>query len=535
MKKIFLLTILLFTTIQSFSQNFIPFQGIATDGSGKVISSQKISLRISILKDNVNGSISYTETHSPSTDKNGLFQINIGTGLTNTNSFASIDWSTLNYFVKVEMDVLGGGNFQLISTTKLGAVPYALYSTRSQNPAIYQNVGNTADTLTIDDNVTICETQDGSWRQVFKLPQPTVSNGQLANRRNTTLLFNCKSSFSFIISKQNSNLRDDLQVSKGEYVLFFFDGERWMYYGGKTPQNDIRNNTYFGQNSLMKLTTGRSNQAFGSGSLSENTTGSNNIAIGAGTMSSNQTGNENIVIGFGAFGTSRTASANTVIGWRALEQFSTGTQNLTMGQFAMRTFQSGTANTAIGASALENIPSGNFNVGIGFSAGANNGNLPINFSTAIGTYSTVTTSNTMALGAKNYTLKWAFGRSTTDYALQVGNDTNDGNGAFLTKGGAWTNSSSRAFKDNFEDLSNSEILSKLSQLNIQKWKYKGTDETHIGPIAEEFKDLFNLGVKGDNEHIGTIDTSGIALKAIQALMEEIKLLKEKISALEKNK
>lgn len=520
---------------QSFSQNFIPFQGIAVDGSGKSVASQKISLRLSILRDNANGSVSYTETHTPTTDKNGLFQVNIGTGSSNANSFTAIDWSTLNFFVKVEMDVLGGGNYQLISTTKLGAVPFALFSTRSQNPAIYQNVGNSADTLKIDDNVTIVETQDGSWRQVFKLPQPTSSNGQLNNRRNSTILFNCKSSFSFIISKQNSNLRDDLQVSKGEYVLFFFDGERWMHYGGKTTQNDIRSNTYFGQNSLANLTTGRSNQAFGSGTLFENTTGSNNIAIGTGAMSSNQTGNENIVIGHGAFAANKTSSSNTVIGWRALEQFSEGRQNLTIGQFAMRTFQSGIANTAIGASALENIPNGNFNVAIGFSAGANNGNLPLDYSTAIGTYSSVTKSNTMAFGAKNYTLRWAFGRSTTDYALQVGNDSNDGNGAFLSKGGTWTNSSSRAFKDNFEDLSNSDILFKLSQLNIQKWKYKGTDETHIGPIAEEFKDIFELGVKEDREHIATIDASGVALKAIQALIEEVKILKEKITELEKLK
>jgi hypothetical protein len=72
-------------------------------------------------------------------------------------------------------------------------------------------------------------------------------------------------------------------------------------------------------------------------------------------------------------------------------------------------------------------------------------------------------------------------------------------------------------------------------LNIQKWKYKGTDETHIGPIAEEFKELFELGVKNDKEHISTIDASGVALKAIQALMEEVRVLKEKISELEKSK
>jgi hypothetical protein len=75
----------------------------------------------------------------------------------------------------------------------------------------------------------------------------------------------------------------------------------------------------------------------------------------------------------------------------------------------------------------------------------------------------------------------------------------------------------------------------VAQLNVQKWKYKGTDETHIGPIAEEFKELFEVGVKGDKEHISTIDASGVALKAIQALIEEIKELKLKIKELESKK
>jgi hypothetical protein len=117
----------------------------------------------------------------------------------------------------------------------------------------------------------------------------------------------------------------------------------------------------------------------------------------------------------------------------------------------------------------------------------------------------------------------------------VGSSTSNGNGAFLTNGGTWTNASSRAFKDNFEDLTNSEILSKVSQLNIRKWKYKGTDETHIGPIAEEFKDLFEVGVKNDREHISTVDASGVALKAIQALMEKVEVLEKKIIELEKKK
>jgi hypothetical protein len=40
---------------------------------------------------------------------------------------------------------------------------------------------------------------------------------------------------------------------------------------------------------------------------------------------------------------------------------------------------------------------------------------------------------------------------------------------------------------------------------------------------------------GDREHISTIDASGVALKAIQALMEEVRVLKEKIIELEKKK
>jgi hypothetical protein len=133
----------------------------------------------------------------------------------------------------------------------------------------------------------------------------------------------------------------------------------------------------------------------------------------------------------------------------------------------------------------------------------------------------------MVFGAQTSTTKWAFGRPTTSYALQVGNTTSDGNGAYLSTGGTWTNGSSRDFKEDFEELNGEEILNKIDKLSVTKWKYKGTNETHIGPIAEEFKEQFNLGVKEDDKHISTIDASGIALKAIQMLRKENNSLKKK--------
>jgi hypothetical protein len=109
----------------------------------------------------------------------------------------------------------------------------------------------------------------------------------------------------------------------------------------------------------------------------------------------------------------------------------------------------------------------------------------------------------------------------------VGNTTADGNGAYLSTGGTWTNGSSRDFKEDFEELNGEEILNKIDNLSVTKWKYKGTSETHIGPIAEEFKAQFNLGVKEDDKHISTIDASGVALKAIQELRKENNDLKKK--------
>jgi hypothetical protein len=160
---------------------------------------------------------------------------------------------------------------------------------------------------------------------------------------------------------------------------------------------------------------------------------------------------------------------------------------------------------------------------------------------AIGASASVSSSNTVSLGSSTST-KFVFGIPTTTnagYALQVGSTTSNGNGAYLTNGGTWTDASSREFKENFEVIDEEELLAKVGKLDIKKWNYKGTDEVHIGPIAEEFKALFELGVKDDNQHISTLDGNGIALKSVQILNKkvgekekQIDELKERIRKLE---
>jgi len=80
-------------------------------------------------------------------------------------------------------------------------------------------------------------------------------------------------------------------------------------------------------------------------------------------------------------------------------------------------------------------------------------------------------------------------------------------------------SSSRPLKTGFRDIDEAEILDKVSDLDILQWRYKNEDEnsSHVGPMAEEFQQLFGLG---DGQTLNLVDTTGITLAAIQGLREE---------------
>ena len=193
----------------------------------------------------------------------------------------------------------------------------------------------------------------------------------------------------------------------------------------------------------------------------------------------------------------------------------------------------------MGRDAGKTLIAGSSNVFLGAYSDA--ASSAIGNSVAIGAAANVSSSNTVSIGSST-TTKYVFGIPTTTnlgYALQVGSTTSNGNGAYLTNGGTWTDASSREFKENFEVIDEEELLAKVEKLDIKKWNYKGTDEVHIGPVAEEFKALFELGVKNDNQHISTLDGNGIALKSVQILSKkvgekdkQIDDLKERIRKLE---
>jgi hypothetical protein len=95
------------------------------------------------------------------------------------------------------------------------------------------------------------------------------------------------------------------------------------------------------------------------------------------------------------------------------------------------------------------------------------------------------------------------------------------NGARLTAGGAWTNSSDRNSKTEIVRADLQAVLRQLAALPIHTWRYKAEDEAvhHIGPMAQDFRAAFGFG--NDDKSITTVDADGVALAAIQGLNQVV--------------
>jgi hypothetical protein len=127
MKKIIILTFL-FITLLTFAQvpQGISYQAIALNTVGAPVVSGNVGLRLSVLDNSATGTAVYTETHTKTTNTQGLFNLVIGQGTAVSGTFNTINWGTNSKFLKVEMDATGGTNYVLVGTTQLLSAPYAL-------------------------------------------------------------------------------------------------------------------------------------------------------------------------------------------------------------------------------------------------------------------------------------------------------------------------------------------------------------------------------------------------------------------------
>jgi len=275
-------------------------------------------------------------------------------------------------------------------------------------------------------------------------------------------------------------------------------------------------NTAVGNGSLDANTTGNYNSAFGYFSLFQNSTGAGNTATGELALWANTVGNSNVANGLGSLEDNTTGNNNSALGAASLFSNSSGSSNTALGTSSLAIGTTASRNTAVGDSAGYNITSGSNNTFIGY--GANCGSLgTASNSTAIGNGAVVTASNIFVFGNSEVT-GWGFGTGPGARAIKAGTTSSNGNGAYLTTGGVWTDISDANKKENITELDKKSVLDKILHLKISEWKYKGTeDEYHIGPMAEDFHRLFEVG---DDSSISSMDKTGVLFLGIQALSGE---------------
>ena len=100
----------------------IPYQAVMRNADGTVMASSAVSLTFMIHDGTANGTVVYQESHSLTSNVQGLVSCVVGNGVVSQGNFSNINWGSGAKFLHVMMGSVDLGAQQLLS------VPYALYA-----------------------------------------------------------------------------------------------------------------------------------------------------------------------------------------------------------------------------------------------------------------------------------------------------------------------------------------------------------------------------------------------------------------------
>ncbi len=131
MRKFYFLMVLAFIITNALFAQELPvgfnYQAVIRNSEGEPLQDQNVSIKIS-LQDEGGDLIYFSESHLVSTGPTGVVSLLIGSGTIISGSVDEIPWISGNIFIRIDVDPSGGSNFVDVGTTKLQAVPYALYA-----------------------------------------------------------------------------------------------------------------------------------------------------------------------------------------------------------------------------------------------------------------------------------------------------------------------------------------------------------------------------------------------------------------------
>jgi hypothetical protein len=151
LKKLLLILTIIFLIQGAFAQapEGINYQAVIRNGSGTLVTSTTVAIRIQIRQTSATGTIVYQERHSVLTSSQGLVNLVIGNGVVQSGVFAAINWGTGPYYVSLGVDFANGTNYQDFGTQQLMSVPFALYAKTAGNQLNQWRYGNGAPATTL--------------------------------------------------------------------------------------------------------------------------------------------------------------------------------------------------------------------------------------------------------------------------------------------------------------------------------------------------------------------------------------------------
>ena len=154
MKKLYILIASVLITVSGLAQapEGFNYQSVVRDNAGEVIANTGISIQFQLHETTAVGPVIYTETHSVTTNANGLFTTIVGQGTT-SDLFNTINWASDSFFLETAVDIAGGSTYLSMGTSQLLSVPYALYA-KTSGSGNYKGTSN--ESLTWTDLQTDC-------------------------------------------------------------------------------------------------------------------------------------------------------------------------------------------------------------------------------------------------------------------------------------------------------------------------------------------------------------------------------------------
>ena len=154
MKNAIVRMLILVFTIFTYAQNGINYKALIKDGVGNLVASQSITIQFTILEGAGLTNV-YKETHTPTTDANGIVIVNIGEGTPISGVFADIEWGIDSHALNTQINT-GAGPVNM-GKTDFKAVPNALYA---------ETAGSVTEVQTLSDVVILGNSANNQLKSV---------------------------------------------------------------------------------------------------------------------------------------------------------------------------------------------------------------------------------------------------------------------------------------------------------------------------------------------------------------------------------